>query len=39
MTAAPALTPDAIMDRLRAALGAGVDHETSQDMITAAITT
>ena len=37
MTPAPALTPDAITDRLRAALGAGVDHETSQDMITVTV--
>jgi NADH-quinone oxidoreductase subunit C len=29
--------PDAIADRLRAALGAGVDHETSQGMVTVTV--
>ena len=34
MIPAAALTPEEITERLRAAVGAGVDQETGQDMIT-----
>ena len=34
---AAALTPDEITERLRAAVGAGVDQETGQDMITVTV--
>ena len=37
MTPAPALSPDAITARLRAALGVELDHDASQDVITVTV--
>ncbi len=37
MTRAPAMSPDAIADRLRSALGTGADCETGPDMVTVTV--